>query len=140
MTDVLRDVFADTAFWIALVVKQDEHHERAQQWSLRVTGRITTTVPVLLESANALSRPAWRAHAIDLIDHLQHRQDVQVVELSSSLWQRSWDLYRSRPDKAWSLTDCASFLVMQDGSLADAMTTDEHFEQAGFRAILREEP
>jgi uncharacterized protein len=134
----LQDVFADTSFWIALVVKQDQHHDQAQKWSLHISGRITTTGPVLLETANALARPSWRPHAIALIDHLQKRPDVDVVPLTPNLWERGWDLYRNRPDKAWSLTDCISFVVMQDSSLTDAMTADDHFHQAGFRPILLE--
>jgi predicted nucleic acid-binding protein len=140
MTAPLRDVFADTSFWIALVVKQDQYHDQAQKWSLQISGRITTTIPVLLETANALARPAWRQHAVALIDYLQERPAVDVVPLSQELWERGWDLYRNRPDKAWSLTDCISFLVMQDSSLVDAMTADEHFQQAGFRSILLQEP
>src|SRR5215470_17810653 len=102
MTATLQDVFADTLFWIALVIKQDQYHALAQQWSLRITGRITTTVPVLMETANALARPAWRAHAVALIDHLLQRPDVEILVLSPELWQRGWELYRHRPDKAWS--------------------------------------
>jgi hypothetical protein len=140
MTAALQDVFADTAFWIALVVKQDQYHDRVQNWLQHVTGRITTTTAVLLETANALARPTWRAAGVALLDHVQRRPDVQVVALSADLWQRGWDLYRNRPDKAWSLTDCISFLVMQDAGLVDALTPDEHFRQAGFRAVLLEEP
>lgn len=140
MKGALEHVFADTAFWIGLVVKQDQHHEQAQKWSLRITGRITTTDAVLLETANALSRPTWRAAAIALIDYLKERQDVDVVELSPHLWQRGWDLFRKRTDKAWSLTDCLSFVVMQDAGLVSALATDDHFQQAGFRALLLEEP
>ena len=47
------------------------------------------------------------------------------------------DLYDSRNDKQWSLTDCISFVVMQDYEITDALTGDHHFEQAGFRALLR---
>ena len=140
MTASLQDVFADTAFWVALVVKQDQHHARAQDWSLRVTGRITTTAAVLLETANALARPAWRAHAVALFDRLLHRPEVQVMPLSPALWQHGWDFYRARADKGWSLTDCISFLVMQEAGLIDVLTTDDHFRQAGFRAVLLEEP
>jgi uncharacterized protein len=140
MKEALEDVFADTAFWIGLVVKQDQHHEQAQKWSLRITGRITTTEAVLLETANALSRPAWRSHAVALIDHLRQREDVEVIGFSSNLWQRGWDLYRQRPDKDWSLTDCLSFVVMQDAGLFSALTTDDDYRQAGFRALLLEEP
>lgn len=140
MTAVLQDVFADTAFWVALVVKQDHYHARAQDWSVRINGQIVTTVPVLLETANTLARPGWRDHAVALVDHLVQRADVQVVPLSPDLWHRGWDLYRTRPDKGWSLTDCISFLVMQDAGLRDALTTDNHFRQASFRAVLLEEP
>ena len=56
----LGDVFADTVYWIALVVKQDQYHQPAQAWTTHITGSITTTGAVLLETANALARPAWR--------------------------------------------------------------------------------
>lgn len=134
------NVFADSGFWIALVVRQDQHHGRAQAWALRITGRLTTTWPVLLETANALSCQAWRASAVALIDHLRQRPDVTVVPLDAALWQRGWDLYRARTDKGWSLTDCISFLVMQDAGMTEALTPDEHFRQAGFRALMLDDP
>jgi predicted nucleic acid-binding protein len=140
MTASLGDAFADTAYWIALVVKQDQYHERARAWTPLITGRITTTALVLLETANALARPAWRASAVALIEHLRQRPDVQIVPAEAALWERGWDLYRNRPDKGWSLTDCVSMLVMQEAGLTDALTTDEHFRQAGFRAVLLEDP
>ena len=140
MTAPVGDVFADTAYWIALVVKQDQYPQRAQAWTPCITGRITRTGAVLLETANALARPAWRASAVALIEHLRQRPDVYIIPLEPALWERGWDLYRHRPDKGWSLTDCISFLTMQDAGLTDALTTDEHFRQAGFRALLLEDP
>jgi predicted nucleic acid-binding protein len=136
----LRDAFADTSYWIALVIKQDQHHRRAQAWSLRLTGRIVTTTPVLIETANALSRPGWRTTAVALIDRLFSRSDVDVVRLDDVLWQRAWTLYRDRPDKGWSLTDCVSFEVMHERGLNEALTADEHFRQSGFRAVLLDDP
>ncbi|MFO0851905.1 MAG: PIN domain-containing protein [Gemmataceae bacterium] len=134
------NLFADTVFWVALVVQQDQYHARARQWSTAITGRITTTAVVLLETANTLSRPAWRAHGIALIEHLRQRPDVDIVPFTTDLWDRGWELYRTRPDKGWSLTDCVSFLVMQDNGLTDALTADDHFRQAGFRPVLLDEP
>jgi uncharacterized protein len=43
----------------------------------------------------------------------------------------------SRPDKDWSLTDCVSFVVLTQNQLVEALTADQHFEQAGFKALLR---
>jgi uncharacterized protein len=140
MTQLLNNVFADTAHWIALVVKQDQYHARAKTWSRQVRGRIITTEAVLLETANGLARPVTRGAAVALIDHLHQSPEVSVVTVLPDLWRRGWDLYRGRPDKAWSLTDCISFLVMRDHGLTDALTTDDHFRQAGFRAVLLDEP
>jgi uncharacterized protein len=140
MTAALGDVFADTVYWIALVVKQDQNHERARAWTPLITGRITTTAVVLLETANGLARPTWRASAAALVAHLRQRPDVHIVPAEAALWERGWDLYRSRPDKGWSLTNCISFVVMQEAGLRDALTTDEHFRQTGFRAVLLEDP
>jgi len=53
------------------------------------------------------------------------------------LFDRGCELYISRSDKEWSLTDCISFVVMRREELTDALTADRHFEQAGFSALLR---
>jgi predicted nucleic acid-binding protein len=50
--------------------------------------------------------------------------------------QRGFDLFSKRPDKEWSLTDCISFVVMQEHGVTDALTTDRHFAQAGFTMLL----
>ena len=47
-------------------------------------------------------------------------------------------MHKERSDKSWSLTDCISFVVMGEHGITDALTGDRHFEQAGFRALLRE--
>lgn len=135
-----RHVFADTSFWIALVVKNDQHHERAERWAAQLFGTITTTAAVILETANALARPVWRQHGVALLDHLQQRPNIQVIPFSADLWNRAWDLYKKRMDKTWSLTDCISFLIMGELKLVDALATDDDFRQAGFRPLLLEEP
>ena len=53
------------------------------------------------------------------------------------MFQRGLRLYEERPDKEWSLTDCLSFVVMKDENLREALTGDQHFEQAGFIALLK---
>ena len=139
MNSAVRDCFADTAFWFGLVVKQDQNHECARKWAAAVCGQITTTIAVLLETANLLARPAWRTSCVSLFDRFAET-GVDIVPLTMDLWQRGWDLFRNRPDKGWSMTDCISILVMQERNLTDALTSDTDFQQAGFRALLLEEP
>ena len=59
---------------------------------------------------------------------------------SRELFQVGMNLHRARRDKAWSLTDCISFHVMREDGVSKALVYDEHFEQAGFEALLRKEP
>src|SRR5437588_11756202 len=101
MSASVGDVFADTAYWIALVVEQAQYHQRAQAWTPRITGRITTTALVLLETANALARPAWRGSVVALIEHLRQRADVQLNPAELALWERGGDLSRNGTDQPW---------------------------------------
>jgi uncharacterized protein len=64
--------------------------------------------------------------------------EVEIVNLDSSLFLSAFELYRTHKDKSWSLTDCTSFIVMRERRLVDALTNDRDFRQAGFNALLRE--
>src|SRR5882724_2175518 len=135
------EVFLDTAYAIALSSPNDQFHARAVDLAdqLEALGtRLVTTRAVLLEIGNALSKQRYRQAAVRLLDALEMDAKVEIVPLSEQLYARAVQLYRERPDKEWGLTDCVSFLVMQDHGLTDALTTDEHFQQAGFPALLRE--
>jgi uncharacterized protein len=70
-------------------------------------------------------------------DEHHQRPLTTVVPFDSTLMNRGLALFASRSDKDWSLTDCVSFLVMNDRGITDALTADHHFEQAGFVAVLK---
>jgi hypothetical protein len=72
------------------------------------------------------------------LSELRADPDVELIPPDPALFELGIDLYSRRPDKAWSLTDCISFVVMTQRQITDALTGDHHFEQAGFRALLRE--
>jgi len=46
-------------------------------------------------------------------------------------------LLQSQTDKTYSLCDAISFILMRDRGVTDALTTDHHFEQAGFIRLLK---
>ncbi|HEV7376328.1 MAG TPA: PIN domain-containing protein [Pyrinomonadaceae bacterium] len=100
--------------------------------------RLITTRAVVLEIGNALSKMRYRQAAISLLDALEEDALVEIVPTSEELCQHAFQLYKNRLDKEWGLTDCISFITMQDRNLTEALTADEHFQQAGFRALLRE--
>ncbi len=129
-------VFGDTFYFLALINRADEAHSRCRQFSEDHRGTVFTTEYVLVEVADALAAPAHRVTAAAFIRLLQHHSQIRVVPASERLWDRGLALYADRPDKDWSLTDCISFVVMQDTGIGEALTGDRHFTQAGFRAVF----
>ena len=131
-------VFADTAFYVAFHNRRDALHARAVELSARLTAPIITTEFVLLEVANFFKRPGDRAMFAALDAALRSDAITTVVPASSELYAHGRDLFAGRFDKEWSLVDCTSFVVMAKRGITDALTADEHFEQAGFKALLKE--
>lgn len=129
-------VFIDTSYILALVNRTDSQHERAQQASLQAGRAYLTTEAVLTEVGNALARQRWRALSIATLRILRTSADIQIVAISSDIFARAVAFYSERPDKDWGLTDCISFVVMQERGLTQVLAFDRHFEQAGFQNLL----
>lgn len=133
-------VFIDTAGWVALIYRHDDYHQRAKHVyvSLEQMKRMTTDA-VLIETCNMFSKTPLRPLAIARIEKIREAEKLGVLEVThvtEALIDRGWELFQRRPDKDWSLTDCISFVLMQDKGITKAFTTDHHFEQAGFEKQL----
>jgi predicted nucleic acid-binding protein len=136
-------LFLDTVYVEAGVNARDQWHHRAAVWERHLVTtrcRLITTEYVVFEIANSLASQKHRRTALGLIRRMYASPDIEIVPASSNLFNASLELYEKRPDKDWGLTDCASFVVMQERNVSDALTADEHFGQAGFRPLLLEEP
>jgi predicted nucleic acid-binding protein len=135
------EVFLDTSYALALSAPTDQFHEKALRLATELEAartRLVTTRAVLLEIGNALSRMRYRAAAIRLLRALEADPNVLVLPLSEELYGRALQLFCSRPGKEWGLIDCAAFVVMAERAITSSLTADEHFQQCGFRALLRE--
>jgi predicted nucleic acid-binding protein len=138
-----RTLFVDAVFWIALTRQTEQFHQRCldrRDWFQRNQVRLITTEAVLWEWLNMLAKPPTRELAAGGYRRCHEGDLVEVVPFLPALVRGASALYQARPDKHWSLTDCLSFVVMQDRGLTDALTTDHHFVQAGYRALLLQNP
>ena len=129
--------FADTYYFLALLNTSDTAHARVLEFSQSHDLALVTTSWVLTELADGLSRSAHRQAFLQFLEDLRAVSDCSIIPATQDLFDRGVALYAARPDKDWSLTDCISFVVMQEHGLTDALTADHHFEQAGFRALLK---
>jgi uncharacterized protein len=131
-------VFADSYYFFAAVNTSDPSHAKAMAFSMRFRGRLVTTGWVLTELADGLARPiAHRSVFSQILAELRTRPNTVIVPTTEVLLEEGIDLYKRRSDKAWSLTDCISFVVMTREGITEALTGDHHFEQAGFAPILK---
>jgi uncharacterized protein len=91
---------------------------------------------VLLEIANGYARAGRRAKGLALLERFEQEEAYQWYPITETLLFKTLTQYRAYDDKDWSLTDCMSFAIMHDENIADALTADTHFRQAGFRPLL----
>ena len=130
-------VFMDTYGLIGWINIRDVGHQRVKSYLDSYSGNIVTTEWILLEFADAFSLSNTKLFAIEAIKRFHRLPMFEVVGLDPKVQQAGFDLYESRLDKDWSLTDCVSFAVMTQRGLTEALTADQHFEQAGFRAMFK---
>ena len=134
---MLNRIFIDTLFVVALVNQRDQYHRRAAVLADQYEGcPLLTTDGVLLEIGNALARN-FKMQSIEIIDEFHSSKEVEIVNLSPRIMSRAFQLYRTYQDKEWGLVDCVSFIVMKQVGVDSALTFDQHFVQAGFKALMR---
>jgi predicted nucleic acid-binding protein len=132
-------IFLDTNGWLALLNSAEAMHAQADRmWRDIVTGtrRIVLTDWIVAETGNGLARSRARGRLSEALGRNRRHPRGELVFIDDELLRRTLDYFGRRDDKPWGLVDCASFIVMRDRGIADAFTSDRHFEQAGFSCLL----
>ncbi|WP_417913395.1 type II toxin-antitoxin system VapC family toxin [Candidatus Electronema sp. TJ] len=138
----MNNLFADTSGWGCLIDATQKHHAlaaaiyrniRQQQARLITTNYIITELAALMSSPLHLPRPS----IIAFLEGIKTSPYVAVIHIDQTLDEQVWRLYKQRTDKDWSLVDCASFVVMKERGITESLTTEHHFEQAGFLRLLK---
>jgi predicted nucleic acid-binding protein len=134
-----RDVFLDTSGLYALVDKNDEWHDKAARvvrQILQSRRKLITTDQIIIETVNL--SVARKSHFVGkrVLDLVEQSAGISVEWLGSVRFDAAKAFYRKHSDHAFSFTDCTSFIVMQELHLTEALTSDNHFSQARFRALL----
>lgn len=106
-------IFADSGHYVALLLQTDQSHDRAVEITRQLHSPIVTTAWVLTEVGNTFSASRFRSAFVSLLDDLQADPNVRVSAPDVAIFAQGIELYRNRPDKNWSLTDCISFVVIE---------------------------
>lgn len=139
----MRDpLFVDTGYLRALADSADQFHDVATRWRRKIREEripLVTSTGILIELGDGFARAARWARFKPFLDAVRTHAGTEVVTVDADVFSRAVDLRASRPDKDWGLTDCTSFVIMQDRRITAALSCDQHFAQARFRALLLDE-
>ncbi len=138
----MNQILIDTSGWAALFVRGESKNKEAVALfeSLWQEGRqFVTTNYVLAELVSLFIGPLRvpRQAQFRYIDTIKSAPYLEIVHVDAALDVAAWTFLKSRAGKEWSLIDAVSFLVMQERGITEALTTDHHFEQAGFVRLLK---
>lgn len=134
-----RELFVDTSGFFALLVHRDPHHQAAHRVLRRAAAdkrRLVTTDYVLDETVTLLKARNEVRLASDLFDRVFQSSACRVLWTDEERFAEVRAFFLKHADQAWSFTDCVSFCVMKALRLTEALTADQHFQQAGFVVLL----
>jgi predicted nucleic acid-binding protein len=135
----MKSLFVDTFYWAALLNPKDTWHQRVRTFN-RTLGKVrfVTTDEVLTEFLNFFStfESSMRLGAVQRVQDILQSDTVQLIPQNRSTFTLGVELYRQRPDKEYSLTDCISMQTMKQLEITEVLTHDRHFSQEGFTILF----
>ena len=135
----MKQIFADTFYWIALTDSKDEWHSSVKKVTLSLGNfRIVTTDEVIGEFLNHFSEKGrfWRDKSVTLVKAIQSNSNITVVPQTRQSFLDGLKMYQERGDKGYSFVDCVSMNTMRERGLTEILTHDHHFTQEGFTILL----
>ncbi len=135
----MKQVFADTSYWLAYLWHEDQWREAALEASFKIgLGEIVTTESVLIEVLNYFSefRADIKNKIAVAVEEILQDDETLVLHHRHEDFLKALELYKPRLDKGYSLTDCISMNAMRDFSVGAILTNDAHFNQEGFTKLF----
>ncbi len=129
-------MFIDTSGWLCVMDERDRRHTSAAELFLRYRDRVTHSFVLAELVPLSQKRGFSRQRTLNFIEELIGDPTIETVWVDELLTLEANELLKRRIDKNWSLCDAVSFLLMDEMNLSEALTTDHHFEQAGFIKLL----
>src|SRR6266446_7676031 len=133
----MKQIFADTGYWIGLVNPRDQIHQKVMKITRELSSvRLLTTEMVLVELLDSFGDSPFRRAVAGMVLKLRNDRNVRIFPQTPEQFESALRRYKQAADKSWSLTDCASFQVMEAEQIQAALTHDRHFPEAGFDTLL----
>ena len=134
--------FVDTSGWANYLIKTEPFYAEASklfQYYFQNKIELVTSNYVMAELSALLYSPlrVTKTQQIKIFDVIKMASWVKIIHIEQAMELRAYQLWKSRPDKNWSLVDCTSFVLMESEGITTSLTSDHHFGQAGFIQLLK---
>jgi uncharacterized protein len=132
-------LLVDTSGFFALLNRREPTHKAAARIFAQrgASAVLLTSEYVLVETATLVRARGTPRMEQDFFALLDDCKRIRIAWTSFPFFKRTRDFFLKHQDKGWSFVDCASFVLMQEEGLRDALSTDKHFKQAGFVPLLK---
>jgi predicted nucleic acid-binding protein len=132
------EVLFDTSGFFALMDERDPAHAKAVEWvrSQQARTRPVTTEWIVGETCTLLVARKQPHMVARFLDYLRQSAALLVINPDEMLLGAAKQFIRRQGEHDYSFVDCLSFCLMKDRNIPVALTTDDHFRQAGFSALL----
>lgn len=134
----MKESFLDAGYVIALEAADDQNHQAASEhWQnfLKTPGLLVATSYVFDEIVTFFNNRNRHEKAVEVGNNLLQSETIRLIQVDEELFNEGWRYFQTHSDKRYSLTDCISFVVMKRRKVAEALSFDKHFVQAGFEKI-----
>ncbi len=134
----MKSLLLDTSYLIALEAADDQNHKVAlSHWQklLKTLPPLVTTSYIFDEVVTFFNSRGHHTKAVELGNNLKQSASIEFIHVDEVLFYEGWQYFQTHSDKAYSLTDCISFVVMKQRRIKTALTFDRHFVQAGFEKL-----
>ena len=134
----MKTVFADTGYWVALINPRDQWRQKVLAQSAQLgLAKIVTIDEVIIEVLNYFSKtdPVLRQAAVKVVRKIIANPNNEVIPQTHTSFLKGLQLYETRKDKQYSLTDCISMQTMREREIQEILTFDSHFQQEGFKVL-----
>lgn len=128
----------DTSYILALEIKNESAHQQVlPNWITLAKSKplLVTTTYIFDETVTFFNSRNLHHKAVEVGNRLLLSPDIELVEIDRNLFNRGWQYFQKYQDKSYYLTDCLSFIVMEQREIVTALTLDRHFLQAGFQIL-----
>lgn len=130
--------FLDTSYIIALEITNEQAHQPVLQYWLTLAltqPHLITTTYIFDEVVTFFNSRNLHSKAVEIGNRLLESPEIELIEVDEDLFKQGWSYFQKYRDKSYSLTDCLSFIIMEQRAITIALTLDHHFLQAGFQKL-----